>query len=413
MTERDVTIRLPKLHPSQRGVYDARGKRNVLRCGRRWGKTTMLEYVCGRALAHGLKVGFGAPQRGTAMPVWSRMKATFEPLISERREDYMRFTLVNGGEFHVWPLDKDLVARGFDYDLFAIDEAAYVRNLMALWQNAIRPTLTDRQGSAWFVSTPHGRNDFQTLYELGDIGEPGWYSACVGTLDNPYMPASEIEEARRELPAEVFAQEYEGIPAANAANPFGTDAIAACIGEMSTKPPVFFGVDIAQSQDWTVIVGLDEDGAVAVFERFQHVPYDEVEQRVVSAVADRVAVIDKTGVGAPVWEAIARKCPLAEPFVYTSNSKQELMHGLRAALHRGEVRYPEGPIRHELDVFQYKMTATGVRYEAPSGFHDDCVCALAQAVYAMTKRRPTASVSVIRLPRRGASRSRIMTGAPI
>jgi hypothetical protein len=409
MTTRDVTIRLPKLHASQRRVWTEAARYNVLRCGRRWGKTTLLRYVCGRAVANGLKVGFGAPQRGTAMPVWAEMKGMFDPIITDRREDYMRFSTINGGEFHVWPLDKDLVARGFDYDLFVIDEAAYVRKLMDLWQNAIRPTLTDRQGVAWFVSTPHGRNDFQTLYELGASDDDAWYSACVGTLDNPHMPREDIEQARRELPEEVFRQEYEGIPAANAANPFGTDAIADCVGKMSTDEPVWFGVDIAQSQDWTVIVGLDEQGRVAHFERFQHVPYDEIERRVVSAVKHRVAVIDKTGVGAPVWERIALECSQAEPFTYTANSKQELMHGLRAAIHRNDITYPDGPIRHELDVFQYKMTGTGVRYEAPAGFHDDCVCALAQAVYAMTKHRAEPFVSVIPIRRR---QPRIMTGAP-
>jgi hypothetical protein len=30
--------------------------------------------------------------------------------------------------------------------------------------------------------------------------------------------------------------------------------------------------------------------------------------------------------------------------------------------------------------FQYQYTASGVRYSAPAGMHDDCVCALALAV---------------------------------
>jgi hypothetical protein len=31
-------------------------------------------------------------------------------------------------------------------------------------------------------------------------------------------------------------------------------------------------------------------------------------------------------------------------------------------------------------VFEYQFTSTGVRYNAPTGFHDDCVNALALAV---------------------------------
>jgi len=36
----------------------------------------------------------------------------------------------------------------------------------------------------------------------------------------------------------------------------------------------------------------------------------------------------------------------------------------------------------ELEAFEYEYTRLGVRYAAPEGLHDDCVCALALAVQA-------------------------------
>jgi hypothetical protein len=33
-----------------------------------------------------------------------------------------------------------------------------------------------------------------------------------------------------------------------------------------------------------------------------------------------------------------------------------------------------------LETFEYEFTRIGVRYTAPDGLHDDCVCALALAV---------------------------------
>jgi hypothetical protein len=70
------------------------------------------------------------------------------------------------------------------------------------------------------------------------------------------------------------------------------------------------------------------------------------------------------------------------------------MERLSLAIQRGEIRFPEGPIVTELEAFEYQYTRTGVRYGAPEGMHDDCVCALALAVYAMptrmtTKNRPS------------------------
>jgi hypothetical protein len=43
------------------------------------------------------------------------------------------------------------------------------------------------------------------------------------------------------------------------------------------------------------------------------------------------------------------------------------------------VFYPDGVIRRELESFEYVYSRTGIRYSAPEGFHDDAVCALAQA----------------------------------
>ncbi|GAG10318.1 unnamed protein product, partial [marine sediment metagenome] len=35
------------------------------------------------------------------------------------------------------------------------------------------------------------------------------------------------------------------------------------------------------------------------------------------------------------------------------------------------------PVVNELEAFEYEYTRTGVRYSAPEGLNDDCVCALA------------------------------------
>ena len=60
------------------------------------------------------------------------------------------------------------------------------------------------------------------------------------------------------------------------------------------------------------------------------------------------------------------------------------MEGLAVAIQTNEVRYPQGVIVSELDAFAYEYTRTGVRYSAPDGMHDDCVMALALAVYGRT-----------------------------
>jgi hypothetical protein len=81
----------------------------------------------------------------------------------------------------------------------------------------------------------------------------------------------------------------------------------------------------------------------------------------------------------PIVEALARKSPNIEGFKFTQMSKQQLMEGLAFNIQKGRVGVLEGPMRRELESFEYEATRTGVRYAAPEGLHDDCVVALAQA----------------------------------
>ncbi|MGH7121228.1 MAG: hypothetical protein ACREFP_19925, partial [Acetobacteraceae bacterium] len=92
------------------------------------------------------------------------------------------------------------------------------------------------------------------------------------------------------------------------------------------------------------------------------------------------ALVDATGVGDPVVEALQRGgFGNFEGLKFTTQSKQQLMEGLAVAIQRQEIRFPEGVLRNELEAFEYEYSRTGVAYSAPEGQHDDCVCALALA----------------------------------
>jgi hypothetical protein len=55
------------------------------------------------------------------------------------------------------------------------------------------------------------------------------------------------------------------------------------------------------------------------------------------------------------------------------------MEGLAVAIQQGNVKFPDGPLRAELEAFEFVYSRTGVHYSAPVGLHDDGVCALALA----------------------------------
>lgn len=376
-----LEVELAAPHPGQRRVLAEAKRFNVLRCGRRFGKTTMGEVVLVEPALEGHPVAWFAPTNKIMLEPWQHVASALKPVTARLNKIEQRIELITGGVVDFWSLDNPDSGRGRKYKRIVVDEAGIVRNLQQAWQETIRPTLTDLKGDAWFLGTPKGRNFFNQLYERGQQGRPGWASWSLGTIDNPYIDPAEIAEAKASLPEPVFDQEYRGIPADDGGNPFGIKAIEACVCPMSVAPPVAYGVDLAKSHDWTVVCGLDADGVVCSLERWQG-PWGETRKRILGLVNGWPTLIDSTGVGDPIVEDLQRVRPNIQGFKFSSQSKQQLMEGLASAVHTQEVGFPDGWLRGELETFEYEYTRTGVRYTAPEGLHDDGVCALALAVQA-------------------------------
>jgi len=285
----------------------------------------------------------------------------------------------------VWTLDTQDPARGRKYALVIIDEAGIVRELTETWQAAIRPTLVDLGGRALILGTPKGRrHGFIQMFNRGNLEEePDWQSFRASTLDNPWIPPEEIDAARKELPADVFAQEFEGIPLDDGVNPFGLDAIRGSVQEMDEEPdePVVWGVDLARAQDFTVAIGMDAWRRVVRLERWQ-APWSVTKDRVRELIGDTPAVVDSTGVGDAIVSDLQEAGCMVTGFTFSRPSKLRLMQRLVAAFQAEELILPdEAWLTAELESFEFTYTATGVRYEAPRGLHDDGVMALGLALH--------------------------------
>jgi hypothetical protein len=224
-------------------------------------------------------------------------------------------------------------------------------------------------------------------------GEQGWQSFKFTTYDNPHIAPEEIDDARTQLPIAVFEQEYMANPMENASNPFGSQFIKMCTKPQSLSEPLYFGIDVAKSVDWTVIIGLDQNGNVSYLKRFQK-DWGSTKQEILN-LPRKPIVIDSTGVGDPIYEDLLRQGIQIQGLKFTSQSKQQLMMGLQTAIQTGKIGFPQGVITEELEVFEYQYTPTGVKYSAPSGFHDDAVMALALAYHNMTMKAGSGKYSFL------------------
>jgi len=371
-----IKIQINNEHSGQLKVLSEAKRFNVLDCGRRWGKSALAVNLLCDTASDGHPVAYFAPYYKLLEGTYKELYSVLNTITTKKHENQF-IELVTGGSIEFWSLENPLAGRSRKYKLAIIDEAAFNRNLWQSWTEAIRPTLTDLKGSAWFMSTPKGKNDFYKLWMRGQTGEQDWMSWQMPTLSNPHIDPEEIEAARRDLPELAFKQEYLAEFNDNVANPFGLEYIRICTGRISNEPAVCFGIDLAKSFDWTVIIGLDRFGNVCHFDRFQR-PWNETKE-IIRRLPRAAIKIDSTGVGDPITEDIQRDRSDVHSFKYTSTSKQQLMEGLAAAIHQRRVIFPDGVIKAELESFEYQMTGTGVKYTAPVGLHDDCVNALALA----------------------------------
>ena len=367
-----MRIELPTPHVNQKKILDAEKRFIVIMCGRRFGKSELSQILIIKEALKGGNVAYITPTYGLAQVFFERLTKVlpFKSNISK-----LKIYCPNEGSIEFFTGERLDNLRGRKFHLVIVDEAAFIPDLEDGWNNSIRPTLTDYEGKAVFLSTPRGKNFFYSLFMKQ--GENDWQSFKFSTYDNPHINPREIDEARIQLPEVVFEQEYMANPSENSANPFGNKFIQDCIRPISSKQIVAFGVDLAKSIDHTVIIGLDNDGNVAYFDRYQMDWHNTKEN--IKRLPRCPILIDSTGVGDPILEDLQREGIAIEGLKFTSSSKQQLMEGLATAIQQGRIGFPEGAITNELQVFEYQFTSNGVKYSAPSGFHDDCVMALALA----------------------------------
>ena len=375
----------PPLYPQQERALFCEARYALVEATTKSGKTVgAMAWFLEQALVHrggpGRNFWWVAPIFAQARIPFRRMKRGLPRAAYVPNDTELTLTLPNGSV--LWFKGGDHADSLFGEDVYAavLDEASRVRE--ESW-HAVRSTLTATRGPVRLIGNVKGRRTwFYRLARRAEAGEPDMAYAKITAYDAVsagVLAEAEVDDARRTLPDAVFRELYLAEPSDDQGNPFGVDAIRRSIGPLSAAPPVAFGVDLAKSVDWSAVVALDAQGRVCRFDRFQ-APWDETTRRVLQALGRVPALVDATGVGDPIVERLQRAGANAEGFLFSSPAKQSLMEGLAVAIQQGEVTVPAGPLVAELEAFEYVYSRVGVRYAAPEGLHDDCVCALALAV---------------------------------
>jgi hypothetical protein len=381
---RQVHWKRPWLYPKQLEAIFCPERYAIIEASTKAGKTAgCLCWIIEQAWlgASGHNYWWVAPSIRQASIAYRRAKACITPDTFAKNDSERRMTLLNGTM--IWFLSGEIPDSLYGEDVYAavIDEASRLRQ--EAW-HAVRSTLTATQGPVRIIGNVKGRrNWFYKLARRAESKAPNMHFARIQAMDAAragILDAGEIADARAQLPEAVFKELYEAEAGDDVSNPFGARFIRQCTRSMAAgAKPICYGVDLAKSTDWTVIIGLDEHGNCCYYDRFQR-PWLETMQEIKRVVGFTQCLVDSTGVGDPVVEFMQRNYGSNfESFKFTPGSKQQIMEGLALAVQHGLVNFPE-EVSGEMEEFEYVYTRTGVQYSAPEGMHDDCVCALALAV---------------------------------
>jgi phage FluMu gp28-like protein len=253
----------------------------------------------------------------------------------------------------------------------------------------ISPILRENEGWAVFVMTPRGTNHaYDLMNKVKD--DPKWFVQVLSVEDTKALPPEALEEARLEMPHDLFKQEYYckfldsgmGFFRRVDENTYKTE-------EYKPKELAFYqiGVDLAKYNDFTVITPLNlNDFHILKQDSFNQMDYNLQKARIENVYLKHNKgriIIDSTGVGEPVFDDLVARGLNITPFRFNKTSRMDLLTNLQIQLEQDKIKIPDDQVLiDELKSMTYELNDNGTTViKVPDGKHDDRIMSLALAVW--------------------------------
>jgi hypothetical protein len=353
------------------------------------------------------KQGFwGSPSADQTKLGWEEAKKATREVATPYESFPHRLEFIGGGQivFETLSVTAAEFSRGGNWDFFIIDEAAQL--VPYVWPEIIFPILAAKPDSwANLMTTPRGQNWFWQEWTKAHArpDSKAWQIPALGVevvgdklvrkphpLENPFYPFSGALDMFDTLPREIFNQEFLAQIIEGEGLVFRNVDACCCLSESDRPNPsdTILGVDLGKHQDFTVIFGLNPRGEETYFDRFNQIDWVLQEERIVSAarLLSAPVVLDSTGLGDPVYDALVSKGLSVYPYKFTSESKGILIRNASVHFDRKEPRLVNRDlVKSEFKSFAYEQKpGGGFTYNAPEGMHDDIVIGFTLADWGRT-----------------------------
>ena len=183
----------------------------VIVAHRRCGKTVAcINDLIYKAIMEGKEDGryaYIAPYYSQAKTIaWDYLLRFSQPVLAKANQSELWVELVNGARIRLFGADTGENLRGLYLDSVVLDEYADMKP--SIWGSVVRPLLADRKGSATFIGTPKGHNQFWDVY-INATKDESWYVKTLRASQTMLLPGSELADAAKMMSQDQYLQEFE------------------------------------------------------------------------------------------------------------------------------------------------------------------------------------------------------------
>jgi hypothetical protein len=394
----NVTLFTP--HTGQEAIInnfaDSAHKFGVVATGRQFGKSLLAQNLMLYWLLSnpGQKGCWISPIFAQSRKVFLELTNASYEIISKQNKSELTIEFLNGSSLIFLSSERPDSIRGYSFNYVIIDEAAFVAENAV--NEAILPTLSALGKKCLIISTPKSKNWFYNWFIRGLDENHDVISFKAVSTDNPHIDANFINEQAKSLPESIFKQEYMA-EFTDSGNDVFTGVDFVCNVRNWSVPEknrrYYFGADIGVTNDYSVLTIIDESGRVAKIIRINGQLYEDIGKTFVAELK-RYSIsggyVESNGLGRPMFELIRSEIRSTQEFFTTNDSKTQGIRNLIYKIQNGELELPSEELfphlKQELEAYTYKVNPNGlITFNAPSGYHDDCVMSLMLANEAREK----------------------------
>lgn len=413
MTEINIPVDVYRLseHQQQKEIRSLKKRYQVVCWHRRARKTTvslntLIEQCCAnRNKSYGYVAPTFKQAKSIAVIDPNMLKKYLPKEVCKKpfNETELRQEFITGSVLEIKGADDPDSIRGVGWAGVVLEEWAMMKHGRIIWEEILRPVLTENGGFAIFIFTPKGKNFAYEYFQRAKADSTGkWGYSVLKASESGLINAESLAQAKSEMPERLYAQEFECDFLDDASSVFHNVDLCVC-GELEPPKPgrkYVSGVDLGRTNDFSVITIIDvSDNHVVYHERFTDVSWNLQKEKIALSAKkynNAPIVIDATGfsAGAVIAEDL-KQSPIAAdlqackltviPFNFSNSSKKALVEKIIVAIEQRLVTFPYIEyLVEELKAFTYEITDFGnVRYSAPEGLHDDCVMSLGLALFGL------------------------------